>query len=276
MIEIKDLTLPPLGVDAGSDNLPAYSGEEFTRLLSVLFEPGRDVLTAKPGVVRGLEVKVTARNVTVSPGVALVETPGRTVLTGVSSPAVFEAPAPHATFPRIDGVFLKVESEAASGRGSSLVYSPGTPAASPQLTPIAGNVLRLGSVRVPPISGGQLNVVQARAESGLDTPQGKKVELQGDFKGRIFVTRFNNQACVVFENLDVDFNSSDSWFLDCQAAANRAARSVPESRGFIGAGSSEIETLYPVRIGRDGIRVFGRSEQDPNEVLNGVIPINPA
>ena len=160
MAEINSDLLVPWALDAGTDNIPEYTGRDLRDLFAVFFEPKSDSepFQAAPGILRGCQVSATSTEVTVQPGHCIVTTAGGSFLTGVKNPVTLPLSAPHETFNRIDLVTLSIEETAGTGRGASIRVIEGTPAAYPSnpVTPAGALVIasigvdRTGYPRVTP------------------------------------------------------------------------------------------------------------------------------
>lgn len=145
----KDLLIP-WALDAGTDNIPEYTGRDLRDLFAVFFEPKSDSepFRALPGILRGCSVSATSTAVTVQPGHCVVTTGGGSFLTGVKNPVTLPLSAPHATFNRIDIVALSIEETADTGRGAKIEVIEGTPASYPSAPSIPDGAIILAAVRV--------------------------------------------------------------------------------------------------------------------------------
>lgn len=142
--------LIPWALDAGTDNMPEYTGRDLRDLFAVFFEPKSDTepFQAAPGILRGCTVSASSTEVTIQPGHCIVTTSGGSFLTGVKNPVTLPLSAPHATFTRIDLVALSIEETADTGRGSKIEIIEGTPASSPGAPSIPDGAIILAAVRV--------------------------------------------------------------------------------------------------------------------------------
>lgn len=145
----KDLLIP-WALDAGTDNVPEYTGRDLRDLFAVFFEPKSDSepFQAAPGILRGCQVSATSTEVTIQPGHCVVTTAGGSYLTGVKNPVTLPLSAPHATFNRIDLVALSIEETADTGRGAKIQVIEGTPASYPSAPTIPDGAIILAAVRV--------------------------------------------------------------------------------------------------------------------------------
>ena len=145
----KDLLIP-WALDAGTDNVPEYTGRDLRDLFAVFFEPKSDTepFQAAPGILRGCAVSATSTQVTVRPGHCIVTTAGGSYLTGVKNPVTLPLSAPNATFSRIDLVALTIEETADKGRGAKIQVIEGTPNSSPREPQAPAGALILATIRV--------------------------------------------------------------------------------------------------------------------------------
>ena len=158
--------LVPWALDAGTDNIPEYTGRDLRDLFAVFFEPKSDSepFQAAPGILRGCTVSATSTEVTIQPGHCIVTTSGGSYLTGVKNPVTLPLSAPHATFDRIDLVALSIGETADTERGAKIQVIEGTPASSP-ITPFTPEgAIVLASVQ---ISGGSAPRVIPGVEASL-------------------------------------------------------------------------------------------------------------
>ena len=193
----KDLLIP-WALDAGTDNVPEYTGRDLRDLFAVFFEPKSDTepFRAAPGILRGCTVSATATEVTVQPGHCVVTTGGGSYLTGVKNPVTLPLSAPHATFNRIDLVALSIEESADTGRGAKIQVIEGTPASYPsELATPAGAVvlayIRVSTAGAPRVTPGaeaslagaykqeEPEVKEYARGSGAKSGQIKSTELPG-------------------------------------------------------------------------------------------------
>lgn len=145
----KDLLIP-WALDAGTDNVPEYTGRDLRDLFAVFFEPVRDSdpFIANPGILRGCTVSASSTEVNVQPGHCIVTTASGSYLTGVKNPVTLPLSAPNATFSRIDLVTLSIEETADSGRGAKIQVIEGTPATYPSNPATPDGALVLATIRV--------------------------------------------------------------------------------------------------------------------------------
>lgn len=150
MADVNDDLLIPWALDAGTDNIPEYTGRDLRDLFAVFFEPRSESepFHAAPGILRGMKISATSRQVTVAPGHCIVTTEGGTFLTGVKNPVTLELSAPHATFDRVDLVALSIEETADTGRGAKIEIIEGTPAPSPSAPDTPAGAVTLATVTV--------------------------------------------------------------------------------------------------------------------------------
>lgn len=146
-------------IDAGSDDLPKYSGEDYRALWSLLFKPGPRPLTAAPGILTGLQASVTAGTVQVTPGAAIVTSPqlGSFVCV-LTSQGRLPVSAAHSTYTRKDRVVVKVN-PTGIGRGGMLDIVEGTPAAQPGLPAEPLHTLTLAELTVPARGAASISMV---------------------------------------------------------------------------------------------------------------------
>lgn len=145
----KDL-LVPWALDAGTDNIPEYTGRDLRDLFAVFFEPKSDSepFQAAPGILRGCTVSASSTEVTIQPGHCIVTTAGGSYLTGVKNPVTLPLTAPHESFDRIDLVALSIEETADTGRGAKIRVIEGTPATYPSNPVTPAGALVIASIRV--------------------------------------------------------------------------------------------------------------------------------
>lgn len=137
-------------IDAGSDDLPKYSGEEYRALWSLLFKRGPRPLTAAEGIIEGMEAKTAGQAVTVSPGACVItSTSLGSFVCVVSSQARLPVGAAHATYTRKDLLVARVN-PTGTGRGGVLDIVEGTASTSPQAPTPPLHSLVLGTLTVPP------------------------------------------------------------------------------------------------------------------------------
>lgn len=164
----KDL-LVPWALDAGTDNIPEYTGRDLRDLFAVFFEPKSDSepFQAAPGILRGCTVSATSTEVTVQPGHCMITTASGSYLTGVKNPVSLPLSAPHETFNRIDLVVLSVEESRDTGRGAKIQVIEGTPATYPSDPVTPAGAIALASVEISissaprVIPGGQASLAGA-------------------------------------------------------------------------------------------------------------------
>lgn len=142
--------LVPWALDAGTDNIPEYTGRDLRDLFAVFFEPKSDTepFQAAPGILRGCQVSASSTEVTIAPGHCIVTTAGGSFLTGVKNPVTLPLSAPHATFDRIDLVALSIEETADTGRGAKIRVIEGTPASSPIAPSIPEGAIVLATLQI--------------------------------------------------------------------------------------------------------------------------------
>lgn len=145
----KDLLIP-WALDAGTDNVPEYTGRDLRDLFAVFFEPVRDSdpFIANPGILRGCTVSASSTEVNVQPGHCIVTTAGGSYLTGVKNPVTLPLSAPNATFSRIDLVALTIEETVDKGRGAKIQVIEGAPNSSPREPQAPAGALILATIRV--------------------------------------------------------------------------------------------------------------------------------
>jgi hypothetical protein len=150
MAEVNKDLLIPWALDAGTDNIPEYTGRDLRDLFAVFFEPKSDSepFRAAPGILRGCSVSASSTEVTVQPGHCVVTTAGGSFLTGVKNPVTLPLSAPNATFTRIDLVALSIEETADSGRGAKIQVIEGTPRSYPTEPSIPDGAVVLAAIRV--------------------------------------------------------------------------------------------------------------------------------
>ena len=150
MADVNADLLIPWALDAGTDNVPEYTGRDLRDLFAVFFEPKSDSepFQAAPGILRGCQVSATSTEVTIQPGHCIVTTAGGSYLTGVKNLVTLPLSAPHATFNRIDLVALSVEETADTGRGAKIEVVEGTPASYPSAPVMPDGAIILAAVRV--------------------------------------------------------------------------------------------------------------------------------
>ena len=142
--------LVPWALDAGTDNIPEYTGRDLRDLFAVFFEPKSESepFQAAPGILRGCTVSATSTEVTVQPGHCMITTPSGSYLTGVKNPVTLPLSAPHETFNRIDLVVLSVEESRDTGRGAKIRVIEGTPAAYPSNPVTPAGAIVLATLRI--------------------------------------------------------------------------------------------------------------------------------
>ena len=145
----KDL-LVPWALDAGTDNIPEYTGRDLRDLFAVFFEPksASEPFLSSPGILRGCTVSASSTEVTVQPGHCIVTTAGGSYLTGVKNPVTLPLTAAHESFDRIDLVALSIEETADTGRGAKIQVIEGTPSIYPSAPTIPDGALILGTIQV--------------------------------------------------------------------------------------------------------------------------------
>lgn len=166
--------LVPWALDAGTDNIPEYTGRDLRDLFAVFFEPKSESepFQAAPGILRGCTVSASSTEVTVQPGHCMITTAGGSYLTGVKNPVTLPLTAAHESFDRIDLVVLSIEETADTGRGAKIRVIEGTPASSPIVPSIPEGAIVLASVQ---ISGGSAPRVIAGVEASLAGARSKSV-----------------------------------------------------------------------------------------------------
>ena len=173
MAEVNNDLLIPWALDAGTDNIPEYTGRDLRDLFAVFFEPksNTEPFRALPGILRGCNVSATATEVTVQPGHCIVTTGGGSFLTGVKNPVTLPLSAPHATFARIDLVVLSVEEELDTGRGAKIEIIEGTSASYPSVPVTPDEAIILAAVRVSNSSAPRVTPGNFTRLSGVENPQ---------------------------------------------------------------------------------------------------------
>lgn len=142
--------IPPWALDAGKDNKPTYTGRDLRDLLAAVLKPGDSPVSAKPGILRGLEVKDNGQGVTVEPGYCVISTLDGSFLTGVRHPVTLPIAAPHVTFSRIDLVVAVINDSTESDRGMNLEIVQGSPASSPTVPQTPAKSLTIAEIDVSP------------------------------------------------------------------------------------------------------------------------------
>lgn len=210
MADVNSDLLIPWALDAGTDNIPEYTGRDLRDLFAVFFEPRSDSepFQAAPGILRGCQVSATSTQVTIQPGHCIVTTGGGSYLTGVKNPVTLPLAAPHATFNRIDLVALSIEESADTGRGASIRVIEGTPASYPQAPATPDGAVILASVRV---SNAGAPLVTPGTETSLagaskkEEPEVKEYRLsRGAKSGQIKSTPLPGGAALI--TVDVTMN----------------------------------------------------------------------
>lgn len=172
------MAMSAFALDAVS-GAPEYTGKMLRGALSALLGPppsGRP-LGATSGVRPGTPtstVSVAGSTVTIAPhaGVLDVQADATTgpYMYAVTAAETVTLDAAHATYARWDRISVQL-SDPAAGDGTStpgvaIVYTPGTPAASPALPAAPARSLTLARVVVPQSGGGAASVVWLSPESG--------------------------------------------------------------------------------------------------------------
>lgn len=157
-------------IDAGDDGTPKYSGEDMRALVSLLFAPGPKPLTAAPGIITGLGVSVSGRQLTVAPGAAIATSTLGSFLFLAHTPARLAVSAANATYERVDLLVLRANVSGA-GRGGKVEIIEGTPSARPTAPTAPLHSLVLGQLRVPTsgaISWSRVAAITSVAGGGVD------------------------------------------------------------------------------------------------------------
>lgn len=158
---------------------PEYSGRMLRDALSALAGPapaGRP-LGATSGVRPGTPattVSVTGSTCTVQPHSGVLDVQASAAagpyLYAVTAAETKAVPAAHATYTRWDRVSVQLsdpaEGDGTSTPGVAVIYTAGTPAASPTLPAAPARSLTLARVVVPPSGGGAASVVWMAPETG--------------------------------------------------------------------------------------------------------------
>lgn len=216
--------LVPWALDAGTDNIPEYTGRDLRDLFAVFFEPKSDTdpFHSNPGILRGCAVSATSTEVTIQPGHCIVTTAGGSYLTGVKNPVTLPLTAAHESFDRIDLVALSIEETADTGRGAKIQVIEGTPASSP-ITPFTPEgAIVLASVQISGgsaprvIPGVEASLAGARSKSVSNFPLGAGarygsitgVELPGGFVAVSVNVTMNGDE----EIIGRDMRGFDEWY----------------------------------------------------------------
>lgn len=187
-----------------------FSGRQDRQSRSNLWTPGATGLQVSPGVRPGpgLDVTVASGTITVTPGVAVVQSAASSLAGAYSAwtDANFTATltAADATNPRSDLVYLRVRDtdEDASGfRDCTPVYVAGTAAASPVTPSIPGSTsgVVLGVITVPKSGGGSPTVSYATrpysvAIGGIQPLQSGQLAANGLYVGQ---ARYNTVRAMI-------------------------------------------------------------------------------
>ncbi len=276
----KNSVLPPWGLDAGSDNEPAYTGADVAKLFSGLFAKGKGNTVPKPGRLSGMALSVSgSRGVAVSDGTCLVPIGSNVGLCGLRETASFTPGAKHATYDRFDRVYLEVVDKAGSGRGGSLVYKEGTPAASPAAPSVPSGAVDLGIVKVP--ASGSISIAAQGATTSLNVPAGpvvKETRLTGsNFTGDLVVRQTGNHAVIIASNLKVSgVSSSGIWTLPISSGGNTVARSSRSVYGWFGYYDSAERNhhLFQVYVNASTIQIWGLPQGNSDKALSGQVEIS--
>ena len=247
MAEVNDDLLIPWALDAGTDNIPEYTGRDLRDLFAVFFEPqsASEPFRALPGILRGCTVSASSTEVTVQPGHCVVTTGGGSFLTGVKNPVTLPLSAPHATFARIDLVVLSIEEELDTGRGAKIEVIEGTPASYPSAPVMPDGAIILAAVRVSNAGAPRVTPGNFTRLSGVENPQvDEYARGDGVSSGQVKGVMLSGGAILV--TVDASMNGS----------GNVIATGISGGAAWRGILGSETD-LWWCELSRGRLRVLG-------------------
>lgn len=151
-------------IDADSNGQPQYSGEAMRALFSLFLQPGDKPLSAKAGVISGLDTKIDSGQVVVEPGAAVVDFARGSFIFILLRQKRFPVPPPHASYARKD-IIVAAVTDVGAGRGGELKLISGTPSSRPYAPSAPTGSLTLAQVDVP--VRGQISLSTVAAASGV-------------------------------------------------------------------------------------------------------------
>lgn len=151
-------------IDADANGQPKYSAEAMRALFSLFLQPGDKPLTAKQGVICGLETTVDSGQVIVGAGAAVVDFARGSFIVLLLREKRLPVPPPHASYPRKD-IIVATVADVGAGRGGDIKLISGTPSSRP-LQPVApAGSITLAHVDVP--VRGEISLSSTAAVSGV-------------------------------------------------------------------------------------------------------------
>ena len=256
----KDLLIP-WALDAGTDNIPEYTGRDLRDLFAVFFEPKSDSepFHALPGILRGCNVSATSTEVTIQPGHCIVTTGGGSFLTGVKNPVTLPLSAPHATFARIDLVILSVEEEPDTGRGAKIEVIEGTPASSPNVPVTPDKAIILAAVRVSNSGVPRVTPGNFTRLSGVENPQVDEYA-RGDGVSSGQIKGVMLPGGVILVTVDVTMNGN----------GNTIATGVAMGAFWHGILGSETD-LWWCKLSRGHLEVLGDTPPQDKRIIGSFV-----